>query len=389
MPRNLRGGTAEHWFAVNFQRISSLPQRVFGGSPLRPVQGPSLPLPAGPRASDSFVRVGARSSDPTIPTPLIDLSDKVFNTVFRPDGRPVKIEQWGDIVIPDRLLPGGVEMAPLVLDGTSVVINVFGDTGKGTDDQFLVARNIAAMADKRGARVTAHVGDIIYPSGILDMSDARVRDWLREPYMALQNKRICWGNHEYGNSRAAGVVEAWLDVAKADLPGTFAQPARFYSQRLIVDGMTIRTLYLDTCTLAVDPAQMAWIRSELEKPADMRIVFGHHPVYSGGLHGSLPHMEKLLLPLLENHADLYCCGHEHNLQFLRSGTGFPLVVSGAAGEKRAAWRKPQSEFFSPEMGTTFLTVDRSGIAVEMCNGKTQETLFTTTIARRIPQQVAG
>ena len=134
--------------------------------------------------------------------------------------------------------------------------------------------------------------------------------------------------------------------------------------------------------VAVDPAQLAWARSELEKPADMRIVFGHHPIYSGGLHGSLPHMEKLLLPMLEQHADLYCCGHEHNLQFLRSAAGFPLVVSGAAGEERTAWRKPQTEFFSGHMGTTFLRIDRSGIEIEMRDGRSRKTLFTKHVPRR-------
>lgn len=413
MPHNSFRSPAEHCSAVNFQRIfgSSLAQRVFAGTPLgsaleqraipkaslgsaletrvfagvplAPALGPSLP-PEERGLPDTFVRITGRRAlvDPTKPTPLVDLSDKRFNRHVRPDGQAVLIEEWGDICIPDRLIPGGVEMPPLAIEGSSLTINVFGDTGKGTDEQLLVARNISAMADERGAQVTVHVGDIIYPSGILTPSDPRVRSLLLEPYASLREKHICWGNHEYGNSRAAGVPEAWLEVAKAEDPRTFAQPSRYYSRRFLVDGMTVRAVFLDSSTVAVDPAQLAWARSELEKPADMRIVFGHHPIYSGGLHGSLPHMEKLLLPMLEQHADLYCCGHEHNLQFLRSAAGFPLVVSGAAGEERTAWRKPQTEFFSGHMGTTFLRIDRSGIEIEMRDGRSRKTLFTKHVPRR-------
>ncbi len=94
------------------------------------------------------------------------------------------------------------------------------------------------------------------------------------------------------------------------------------------------------------------------------------------MHGSLPHLEAVLLPLLESGADLYTCGHDHNLQFLRSDKGLPLVVSGASGENRLAWAGTHGEFFDSKMGTTFMSIDKSGIGIDIVDGHTKKTLFT-------------
>ena len=283
----------------------------------------------------------------------------------------MQIERWGEIVVPDLLGPGGAELPPLIIDGPEARFQVFGDTGKGNADQRRVAE---AML----------VGDIIYPRGLLSATDPKLVDLYLKPYGALSEVHLMYGNHEYGDGRGAGVPEAWLEAVRTGKAGDARIPQRYYSRRFLVDGMTIRALFLDTATIAVDPLQLAWIKHEVDKGADYTLVFGHHPIYSAGLHGVLAHMEKLLLPLLEGKADMYVCGHDHNLQLLRTDKGLPLMVSGSAGEERVSWRTPKTEFFSQRMGTAFITVDREGINAEWMNGKTRESLHKAQFARRKP-----
>ncbi len=318
----------------------------------------------------------------TKPEPQIDLSKYSFQTMRRPDGRTVQLERWGEIVIPDVLAPGGAELPPLVIDGPEARFQVFGDTGKGTQAQFDVAANIVALAKERGIHANFHVGDIIYPRGLTGPADPKLVDLYLKPYGALSEVHLMYGNHEYGNHTAGGVPEAWIEAARTGKAGDARIPQRYYSRRFLVDGMTIRALFLDSSTIAVDPLQLAWIKREVDKGADYTLVFGHHPIYSAGLHGVLPHMEQLVLPLLEGKADMYVCGHDHNLQLLRTQGGLPLMVSGSAGEERLSWRRPESEFFSPRMGTAFISVARDGIAAEWVNGKTRESLHAARFPRR-------
>ena len=316
--------------------------------------------------------------------PLVDLSGYQFVTITRPDGRKVQIERCGEICIPDVLMPGGAELPPLVIEGLALRLQLFGDTGKGTPQQFEVAKTITDLAKERGIHASFHLGDIIYPHGILSPTDRKLTDLYLDPYGALREVHLMYGNHEYGNGNRAGIPEAWLEAVRTGKAGDARIPQRYYSRRFLVDGMTVRAIVLDSSTIAVDPIQLAWLAETVAKGADYTIVFGHHPIYSAGLHGVLPHMEKLVLPILEGHADMYICGHDHNLQHLSTEKGMPLMVSGSAGEERVSWRSPKTEFFSSRMGTAFLTIDRAGMDAEYVNGKSREVLHRAHFPKRTP-----
>jgi hypothetical protein len=158
-------------------------------------------------------------------------------------------------------------------------------------------------------------------------------------------------------------------------------PQRYYSRRFLVDGMTVRALFLDTNTIAVDPLQLAWIKRELAKPADVRLVVGHHTIHSGGNRRSLPHMETLLLPLFQNKVDLYVCGHEHSLQFVNS-PGLPQLITGSAGKEATMKPNGRAEFFSSVMGTSFIDISRKGIDLELVAGKNRHSLFKRRLSPR-------
>lgn len=89
-------------------------------------------------------------------------------------------------------------------------------------------------------------------------------------------------------------------------------------------------------------AQLAWIDAELARGTAgcaATIVFGHHPVYSGGEHGNEPDMIARLAPLFEAHGiDGYVAGHEHFLAHLVSpSAGVDYLISGAGSAIRTGW----------------------------------------------------
>lgn len=89
-------------------------------------------------------------------------------------------------------------------------------------------------------------------------------------------------------------------------------------------------------------AQLAWIDAELARGTAgcvASIVFGHHPVYSGGDHGNEPDMIARLQPLFEAHGiDGYVAGHEHFLAHLTSpSSATDYFISGAGSAIRTGW----------------------------------------------------
>jgi tartrate-resistant acid phosphatase type 5 len=315
----------------------------------------------------------------TVPRPMADLSGFNFATHTQPDGRKVRIEVYGGVVVPERLALGGIELPPLVLPPGPMRFIVFGDSGKGDIAQFETARELTAMADARGVQFGVHVGDIYYPHGIASVSDPAVRTLYAEPYKGLPRVHAILGNHDYGNTDGAGVPEAVIDAAKT---GIYEFPQRYYSRRIIAGDTTVRVLFIDTSTLPVDPDQLAWIREQLAKDADYTIVAGHHPVYENGWRGASAITTKLLLPLLEARADMYLCGHEHSQQVLHSGRQLPMIVSGAASEARETWRAKDADFIAIRRGAAFVSIDQQGITVDMVAAHARRSLFQRTFPRR-------
>ena len=52
--------------------------------------------------------------------------------------------------------------------------------------------------------------------------------------------------------------------------------------------------------------------------SDWRIVFGHHPCFSGGRHSPDKELIKEILPIMRaGDVDIYMAGHDHNMQHWR------------------------------------------------------------------------
>ncbi len=81
--------------------------------------------------------------------------------------------------------------------------------------------------------------------------------------------------------------------------------------------------------------QVAWLARELaESRAEWKIVVGHHPVYSGGSHGSTVGLIEQFEPLLRRHGvQAYINGHNHNLEHVvRDGVHYLTSGAGSSPE---------------------------------------------------------
>lgn len=83
---------------------------------------------------------------------------------------------------------------------------------------------------------------------------------------------------------------------------------------------------------APSQAQWLWLDDELNRStARWKIVYGHHPIYSHGVHGDTPYLVRDLLPILRHRADIYFAGHDHDLQHLQPEDGVHFFISGGGG----------------------------------------------------------
>ncbi|CAM9332707.1 unnamed protein product [Scytosiphon promiscuus] len=151
---------------------------------------------------------------------------------------------------------------------------------------------------------------------------------------------MCLGNHDY-----MGRPEAQIERTDHDASGRWQMPSRAYSRLFVEGSVAVEIFSIDTnaisytltpetagaCAFAV-PLPGCSPRFEKEGPrvvdelrrlldastATWKIVAGHHPLFSGGHHGSASETAPLraaLLPLFDRYGvDLYACGHDHIAQ---------------------------------------------------------------------------
>jgi 3',5'-cyclic AMP phosphodiesterase CpdA len=93
---------------------------------------------------------------------------------------------------------------------------------------------------------------------------------------------------------------------------------------------------LDTNENADWSNQLSWLDQELAKSkATWKIVFGHHPLYSSGMHGSSSERIELLSPLFKQHSvQLYVNGHDHNYERTQPIEGTTYLTCGAGAKTR-------------------------------------------------------
>lgn len=257
-----------------------------------------------------------------------------------------------------------------------------GDTGTGGQGQQQVANAMARHAAAIPPAFVLLLGDNFYELGVASADDSAwthkfeqiyAADSLQVPFYAVL------GNHDhYGN------IAAQLDYAHRAAAGKAAStrwtlPARYYSfSRLLDDGTDVLFVALDTeplvspfGTAAERQAQLDWLQQTLAgSRARWKIVFGHHPLYSGGMHGHQARLIDTLEPIfVQQGVDLYLAGHDHDQQMLQPRQGVHYIVSGAGGKSRDVRWLPETLYAATNLGFTQYRVSAHELQLVFINGR--------------------
>jgi tartrate-resistant acid phosphatase type 5 len=291
-----------------------------------------------------------------------------------------------------RLLPASLQAAPKP-EGLNFLI--FGDWGRqGDRDQVGVAAQMAKAARNIGANFVISVGDNFYDDGVASVSDPHWRTSYEDVYHQAPLQipwHVIMGNHDYH-----GNCEAQLEY-HATQP-RWNMPARYYAQSHELDaGATADFFYIDTTPMIKSyhtnritkrqvatqdvPGQLDWLKAALAaSKAEWKIVIGHHPIYSGGLHGDTPELIENVLPLLEQYGvQVYFNGHDHDLQHLTAGA-VNLFDTGAGSEHRPTRKTRHTQWAKSCSGFTTAQLLSDQMEVRMIDNRGR-VIYATIVAR--------
>lgn len=226
---------------------------------------------------------------------------------------------------------------------------VFGDSGKGNREQYLLAQRMRAFEPLPDFML--HTGDLVYPDG----ARHRYNDRFFTPYRHLLARAPFWpclGNHDVDNEGSAEGYSEVFDLPEngpAGLPPEHNYWFDFGACRVVVIDSN-----LDETTLrdAVAPWLVAALSAE---PAPTwRFVSMHHPPYTAGKYTPDERIQRTLVPAFERAAvDVVFSGHDHNYQRTKpllggqpvsADEGVIYVITGAGGAGLYEPRPPQPDY---------------------------------------------
>jgi tartrate-resistant acid phosphatase type 5 len=225
----------------------------------------------------------------------------------------------------------------------------FGDFGTGSPQQAAVARAMARRNLQQRFDLGITMGDNFYRCGVRGVDDAKWKTRWEDLYSPLGIPFYAsLGNHDYGHPpiicpEGRGSPDA--EVAYTAHSESWRMPARYYAFK------AGPVLFVAVDTEGWSREQLTWIEKTLADSArdpdiKWRIVYGHHPVYTSGVHLNerrISVLRKELLPvMLAAHVDAYICGHDHDLEHLRS-EGMDFFICGGGGAKLRKFHRKEKE----------------------------------------------
>lgn len=212
------------------------------------------------------------------------------------------------------------------------------DTGTGGTGQYAVANAMNRYHEQTPFDMVLLAGDNIYNNGEI----SKVEQVFEKPYQKLLEAGVkfyaCLGNHDVRTDNGDPQVK----YPKFNMDGR-----RFYTFRRD----NLQFFALDTNRNADWKTQLPWLENELSKSdAVWKIVFGHHPCYSSGMHGSNVEIREILAPLfLKYGVQLYINGHDHNYERIRSINGTTFLTCGAGADTRPVGRSEVTAYSRSEL----------------------------------------
>jgi acid phosphatase len=199
---------------------------------------------------------------------------------------------------------------------------VTADSGTGDEGQYAVAKAMATMHSQNKFDFALLGGDNIYNNGEIE----KIRAVFEKPYQPLLSTGVKFyavlGNHDIRTHQGKDEIKY------------FQMPGNYYS---FTKG-AVSFFALDTNE--VDEAQLRWLdRALAQAKTPWKVVYGHHPVYSSGMHGSDPKLLHSLSPVLKEYGvQLYINGHDHNYERTKSMDGTVYITCGGGANTRSVDR---------------------------------------------------
>ncbi len=223
-----------------------------------------------------------------------------------------------------------------------LVVTVIGDSGAGSAGQFDIARLMAAQ----GGDLVLHMGDIVYPQFIRELTDTRFLSVYRKQ-MATTPFAFVWGNHDL--YAGTGPFLAAIRSPTNDTPatnhvaeGTLPQSYYSFDAGDVHFTMGFQT-YLSQYVLTTNSAQYRWLDADLAattKP--WKIMAFHHPRATSGSHrytdinfNGIPDWQEVgpvMMDLARRHGvQLLLAGHDHTFERFLPQAGVHSLITGGGG----------------------------------------------------------
>ena len=276
---------------------------------------------------------------------------------------------------------GSSLIVPAVAKPARASFLVVGDWGReGTSNQREVAVAMGGRAEETASRFIVTTGDNFYEDGVKSVDDPLWKSSYEDVYTASSLHKPWYGvlgNHDY-----RGMPQAQLDYAKQS--DRWRMPARYYKVSGAVHGVPSVDLFMiDSSPLVVKyrestglirenvlsqdtAAQLAWLDRELGRSrAAWKLVFTHHPSYSGGSsHGNTAEMIGQVDPILKRHGvQALIFGHDHDMQHIvrdglhHIGTGCGSQIRPVKGVEGTRWCLSSSGFARFEVSQDMLDLE--------------------------------
>jgi tartrate-resistant acid phosphatase type 5 len=242
-------------------------------------------------------------------------------------------------------------------------IVAFGDFGSGEPGQLEVAQAIARRHAQAPFTFGITMGDNFYRCGVRSVHDPKWKTRWEDLYTPLGILfYAALGNHDYGHPPVvcpAGGASADAEVERTKLSASWRLPARYYTYA----AGPVRFIAIDT--EGWSGKQFDWIKYTLEATANepgirWRIVYGHHPMYTSGVHLNerrIGELRRELFPVLKAAGvDVYIAGHDHDMERLKV-EGMDMLIAGSGGAELRKVRHQEADSIFAAKSYGFLDIE--------------------------------
>lgn len=241
-------------------------------------------------------------------------------------------------------------------------IAIYGDAGRGNDEQKALGQAMALRHAKAPFRFAVSTGDNQYDP----TSPGLMQKIFEEPFAPLIASGVPFyqtiGNHDMDENRIEEHLAYSRQVnALAAHKGGWVLPAENYVVRAAHVRMIVLNVTEALSAYSYPHRALAFAREALSEPSDdWTILVFHYHLWSTGLRGDHEEMKEAFLPFLECFpVDFVFCGHEHHAEMFAPWQGVRCALVGNGSDIRAHIMPSEqaSLFRTNEIGFAELTLD--------------------------------